>query len=179
MKKAKGTMTVTIPGTGRQLKVPQGLMGDALARHVDGVLQAEATAAAEAEAAAMAELIKKQAEADAAVAPQMTRQEMQARIDELEAERTMLRRDLQDRDHRLQLRQNTIEELDAAVRIRGIHAEPLAEVVEGLATRKEGLDEATAAKRRESGRLMNALALQNGLPAPHPHLLEEDDGGTE
>ena len=43
MKKAKGTMTVTIPGTGRQLQVPKGLSGDALARHVDGVLQAEAT----------------------------------------------------------------------------------------------------------------------------------------
>ena len=52
MSKKKGTMTVRIPGTGRQLAVPKGLTGDALARHVEGVLQAEATAAAQAEAAA-------------------------------------------------------------------------------------------------------------------------------
>nr|BDD45715.1 hypothetical protein 19 [bacterium] len=172
----KSTMTVRIPGTGRELTVPKGLSGDALARHVQGVLEAEATAAAEAQAAALAKLAQEEAAAEAAVAPEMSRQQMQDHIDSIEFQLQKLNRELDDANHRLKLKQNTIDDLDAALQLYGTHAKPVEQVVDGLATRKEGLDEATAAKRRESGRLMNDLALQNGLPAPHPHLLEVDDG---
>jgi len=50
MTKKKGTMTVRVPGTGRELQVPKGLSGDALARHVASVLEIEAAEAAVTEA---------------------------------------------------------------------------------------------------------------------------------
>ena len=127
-------------------------------------------------AAARAEEARAKAEADAAVVLEKTRAELLAEIQALQDERTRLRREVEDRDHRLGLKQTLIEDLTAVGQIRGIHAEPLAEIVEGIAARKQTLDKTTAERRAESGRMMNALALQQGLPAPHPELLEENDG---
>lgn len=39
------------------------------------------------------------------------------------------------------------------------------------------LDDETAERKLQSGRFMNQVAIAQGLPAPHPHLLEE--GGNE
>ena len=51
-------------------------------------------------------------------------------------------------------------------------------VAEGLHKRYAVIDEDVAARKRSAGELMNRLALQQGLAAPHPDLLEETDVGN-
>ena len=42
----KGTMTIRVPSTGREMQVPKGLTGDNLQRYVETKLQEEAAEAA-------------------------------------------------------------------------------------------------------------------------------------
>ena len=64
-KKSSEVMTVTLPGSGRQLEVPRGLTGSALRTHVEKVLAAEAEAASQAEAAAHAAARERESKAAA------------------------------------------------------------------------------------------------------------------
>jgi len=107
------------------------------AKWIEQQLQQQAREAADAERRKAEAEAKAKAAADAAVVPEKSRAELLAEIEELRGERTKLRRDLDDRDHRLKLRQNIIDELDAAVRMRGIHAEPLEQIANQLRTDQE------------------------------------------
>lgn len=109
---------------------------------IESQLEAKATEAADKERREAEE----KAAADAALVPEKTRAELLAEIQSLQDERTKLQRDLDDRDHRLQLRQNIIDELDAAVRMRGIHAEPLEQITAQLRSEQE-------ARQKEQNRL--------------------------
>ena len=174
-------MTVTIPCDGRQLQDPKGLTGDALARHVQGVLQAEVTAAAEAEAAAR----KAAEQAERTKVEELSlRQQLDAanrRADSMAKELEELRRAGPESAHMLMalsnMNQQASQTLAALNRWDNRKGAEVSLVAEELAKRNAVLDEETAARRLESHRFMNSVALAQGLPAPHPHLLEETDAG--
>lgn len=171
------TMTVTIPGTGRQLQVPKGLTGDALARHVAGVLEAEASAAAEAEAAASAALVEKQRQAVEELSLQAQLDAANRRAAAAEEEVQQLKRATPEAAHMLMALQNASSQasrtLEALNRWDARKSGEISLVAEELQKRNSVLDEETAARRRESGRFMNSVAQAQGLPLPHPELEEE------
>ena len=180
MAKQKGTMTVRVPGTGREIQVPKGLTGDALARHVQGVLEAEATAAAQAEAAAQAAAVeseRKQAE-ELSLAQQLDA--ANRRNTALEEELQQLKRATPEAAHMLlalqQASSQASQTLQALHRFDAKKGAEVALVAEELTKRNAVLDEETAARKLDAHRFMNSVALAQGLPAPHPHLLEGDDG---
>ena len=180
MKKAKGTMTVRVPGSGREIQVPKGLTGDALARHVQGVLQAEATAAAEAEAAARkaAEQAERTKVEELSLQQQLDR--AHARNTALEEELQQLKRATPEAAHMLMALQNASSQasrtLEALNRWDARKSGEISVVAEELQKRNAVIDDEVAARRLEGHRFMNSVALAQGLPAPHPHLLEGDDG---
>ena len=173
------TMTVTIPGDGRQLQVPKGLTGDALARHVQGVLQAEATAAAEAQAAARnaAEQAERTKVEELSLQQQLDAANRRAAA--MEEELQQLKRATPEAAHMLMALQNASSQasrtLEALNRWDAKKSGEISVVAEELAKRNAVLDEETAARKLESHRFMNSVALAQGLPAPHPHLVEETD----
>ena len=175
------TMVVTVPGTGRQLRVPKGLTGDALALHVAGVLEAEATAAAEAEAAASAALVEKERQAVEELSLQQQLDAANRRADAMAKELEELKRATPESAHMLMalsnMNQQASQTLAALNRWDSRKGAEVSMVAEELARRNATLDEETAARRRSAGELMNALALQQGLPAPHPELLQQEDQG--
>ena len=178
MSKAKGTMTVTVPGTGRQLNVPKGLTGDALARHVAGVLEAEATAAAEAEAAAQAAAVDAERQAVEELSLKQQLDAANRRALAMEEEIQALKRATPEAAHMLialqQASSQASQTLQALNRWDSRKGAEVSLVAEELQKRNAVIDEEVAARRLESHRLMNNLALAQGLPAPHPHLLEQE-----
>lgn len=89
---------------------------------------------------------------------------MQDRIDALENERTKLRRDLEDRDHRLKRRQNIIDELDVAVRMRGIDAEPLEQITAQLQAEQEARKTEQYKRRERNKALFDRIRAGESIP---------------
>ena len=174
----QGTMTVTVPSTGRQLQVPRGLTGDALQRHVQAVLQAEATAAAEAEAAASAALVEKERQAVEELSLKQQLDAANRRAEAMAEELQQLKRATPEAAHMLialqQASSQASQTLQALNRWDSRKGAEVSLVAEELQKRNAVIDEEVAARRLESHRLMNNLALAQGLPAPHPHLLEQE-----
>ncbi len=178
MAKVKGTMTVRVPGTGRELQVPKGLTGDALARHVAGVLEAEATAAREAEAAAKAAAV----DAERQVVEELSlKQQLEAanrRAEAMEKEMQALKRATPEAAHMLlalqQASSQASQTLQALNRWDSRKGAEVSLVAEELQKRNATIDEETAARRRSASELMNAIAIQQGITPPHPALLEQE-----
>ena len=174
-------MTVTLPGTGRQLSVPKGLTGDALERHVAGVLQAEANAAAEAEAAAKAAAEQAERTKVEELSLQQQLEAANRRADAMAQELADLKKASPEAAYMLlalqQASSQASQTLQALNRWDARKSGEISLVAEELQKRNAVIDDEVAARRLESGRLMNELALRQGLPAPHPHLLEDQGDG--
>lgn len=161
-----------------------GLTGDSLARHVAGVLEAEATAAREAEAAAQAAAVESERKQIQELTLQQQLDAANARADAMAAEIEKLRMATpeasaatmalmhatqQAQNLRLQLQQDTGE----ISKWWSKNLNAVDDTATELRRKNTVLDEETAARKRESKALMNAIATQQGLPAPHPELLLE------
>ena len=179
-------MRVRIPDSGREIEVPTGLTGSALQRHVQGVLEAEALAAQQAEAAKLA--TAQQAEEDRFAALERELASERAKQDALHKEISELKRvSPEAASMATVLSQMTREANDAFERNQRLLAamnrfadkqgSDITDVANLLAQQNATLDEEAAARKLESSRFMNSVALAQGLPAPHPHLLEDQGDG--
>ena len=179
-KKSTATMIVRVPGTGRELKVPKGLTGEALARHVQGVLEDESKAAAEAEAAAQAAAVaaERQQVEELSLAQQLDA--ANRRADAMAAEMEKLKRATPEAAHMLlalqQASSQASQTLQALNRWDSRKGAEVSLVAEELTKRNAVLDDETSARRIEAHKFMNSVAIAQGLPAPHPHLIEVGDG---
>lgn len=187
MAKKKSTMTVRIPDSGREIEVPTGLTGSALQRHVQGVLQAEALAAQQAEAAKLA--TAQQAEEDRFAALERELASERAKQEVLNKELADLKKASPEAASMVTILQGLTREakdqfdrnekqMARMQQFANEHGQALFSAASALNEQNKVVNETVEAKRRDSGRLMNAIALQQGLPAPHPHLLEENDDGN-
>ena len=164
-------MTVRVPGTGRELQVPKGLTGDALARHVAGVLEAEANAAKEAEAAAQAaaEQQERQAVEELSLAQQLDA--AVRRADALEQEVQSLKRATPEAAHMLlalqQASNQASQTLQALNRWDARKSGEISLVAEELQKRNAVIDEETLERRRQSNQLMDAIRISQGIEPLH------------
>ena len=178
-------MTVRLPD-GRTMDVPKNLSGDKLANYVaaEEKRRAEATAAAEAAARHAAEQAEKKKVEEISLQQQLDA--ANARADAMAAEIEKLRMATpeasaatmalmhatqQATNLRLQLQQDTGEISKWWSKNLGAVDDTAAE----LRRKNEVLDEEKAARQLDARRFMNSVAIAQGLPAPHPHLLEETD----
>ena len=160
---------------------PKGLSGDKLASYVaaEEKRRAEAQAAAEAAARHAAE------KAETAKLEELS---LQAQLDAanrraaaMEEELQQLKRTTPEAAHMLMALQNASSQasrtLEALNRWDARKSGEISLVAEELQKRNAVIDSEVADRKKSSSELMNAIALQQGLPAPHPHLLEVDDAG--
>ena len=102
-----------------------------------------------------------------------------AEIETLQGERTKLQRDLAACDHRLQLRQNIIDELDAAVRMRGIYAEPLEQITAQLRSEQEAREKQQNRLRERNKALFERIRAgeqddESAFTKPLPEVRDDD-----
>lgn len=174
--KKPATMVVTIPGTGRQLTVPKGLSGDALANYVQTALKEEAAEAALAEAKAKAaaeELERQQAQ-------ELTLQaELDAanrRADAMSQELQELKKASPESAHLLMalsnMNQQASQTLAALNRWDDRKSAEISLVAEELSKRNQVLDDEVLERKKAAAELMNNVAIAQGIAPPHPELLE-------
>lgn len=179
-------MTVRIPDSGREIEVPTGLTGSALQRHVQGVLEAEALAAQQAEAAKLA--TAQQAEEDRFAALERELASERAKQDALHKEIAELKRvSPEAASMATVLSQMTREANDAFERNQRLLAamnrfadkqgSDITDVANLLAQQNSVLDAETEERRRASRKMMDELRIQQGLAPMHPELMET--GGTD
>lgn len=180
-KKSTGTMTVRLPD-GRTMDVPKGLTGEHLASYVaaEERRRAEAQAAAEAAARHAAEKAEREKVEELSLQQQLDAANRRALA--MEEELQQLKRATPEAAHMLMALQNASSQasrtLEALNRWDAKKSGEISLVAEELQKRNSVLDEEKEARLLESRRFMNSVAIAQGLPAPHPHLLEENDGGN-
>ena len=173
-------MTVRLPD-GRTMDVPKGLTGDKLASYVaaEEKRRAEATAAAEAAARHAAEKSERAKVEELSLQQQLDAANRRALA--MEEELQQLKRATPEAAHMLlalqQASSQASQTLQALNRWDSRKGAEVSLVAEELAKRNAVIDDEVAARKRSSHELMNAIAMQQGLPAPHPQLLEETDAG--
>ena len=176
MKKAKGTMTVRLPD-GRTMDVPRGLTGDKLQSYVaaEEARRVEASAAAAAAAKAAAEKAERDKVEELSLAQQLDAANRRAAA--MEKELQDLKRATPEAAHMLlalqQASSQASQTLQALNRWDSRKGAEVSLVAEELAKRNAVLDDEASARRLEAHRFMNTVAQAQGLPAPHPYLLEE------
>ena len=186
MAKKKSTMTVRIPDSGREIEVPTGLTGSALQRHVQGVLEAEALAAQQAEAAKLA--TAQQAEEDRFAALERELASERAKQDALHKEIAELKRVSPEAASMATVLSQMTREAERCLRAQPTFAggdEPLCGQARQRhhrrgqparpAKRNAGCREEE--RRRASRKMMDELRIQQGLAPMHPELMET--GGTD
>lgn len=181
-KKSSETMEVTIPETGRMLTVPKGLSGSALARHVEGVLQAEKQAAIEAEQAAQAVLIQQEEDRFAVLERQLAeeRASKEALHREIESLKkaspeaasmvTVLSQMTTQANEAFERNQRLLAAMNRFVDKKGGE---IADVSSLLAQQNEVIDQERIEKRDAGRRVMDELRIQQGLAPIHPELLDK------
>ena len=184
MSKAKGMMTVTLPG-GRQMQVPKGLTGNALERHVQGVLQAEAMAAQQAEATRVAEVSELERTKVELTQLQSLMAEQAKVIEELRAEKKQLEMStpeasaatlaLMQASHQAQtLRTELLKDVASASEWRTRFAEDISDVAAEVRKKNAVIDAEVAERRRANKILFDDIRVANGQERQHPELLRED-----
>ena len=182
IKKATGTMTVRLPD-GRTMDVPRGLTGDKLQRYVaaEEKRREEASAAAAAAARHAAEQAERNKVEELSLQQQLDA--ANRRNAAMEQELQELKRATPEAAHMLMALQNASSQasqtLQALNRWDAKKSGEISVVAEELSKRNSVLDDEVAARRLESHRFMNSVALAQGLPAPHPHLLQEETNAEE
>lgn len=181
MAKKPETMVVTIPESGRKLTVPRGLSGAALQRHVQGVLAAEAEAAAQAEAAALAatqqaeddrfEALQKELEAERAKQEVLHNEiaELKRASPEAASMATILSQMTREANAAFDRNQKLLAAMNRFVDKKG---DEIADVAVLLAQQNETIDTEKAAKRDAGRRTMDDIRAQQGLPRLHPELVQ-------
>ena len=185
MKKAKGTMTVTLPD-GRNMDVPKGLTGHKLEAHVREQLQKEQAAAAQAAEAKAQEL----------TALEQTRIELNQLQGQF-SESMKVIAELRQQNEKLQqmspdaaagamalmtatrdaerLRRELISDLGAASEWRSAFSEDIREVASEV-RKKNSVQDAEVAKRRRANRILfDDIRENQGMERQHPELLRAEE----
>ena len=193
MKKAKGTMTVTLPD-GRSMDVPKGLTGHKLEAHVREQLQKEQAAAAQAAEAKAQELTSLQQTRIELNQLQGQVSESMKVIEELRAQNERLRQASPDaaagamalmaatRDAE-RLRRELMSDLGAASEWRSAFSEDIREVASEVRKKNAVADSEFEERRRANRILFDDIRENQGMERQHPDLVapvvitsEETDG---
>ena len=172
-------MTVTLPD-GRTMAVPRGLTGQKLADYVAAEEKRREEASAAAAAAARHAAEKAERDQVEALSLQEQLDRANRRADAMTQELADLKKASPEAGNLLLALSNAnnqaMQTLQALNRWDDRKGAEVSLVAQEITKRNATIDDEMAARRLESHRFMNSVALAQGLPAPHPHLLEGDDG---
>ena len=186
MKKATGTMTVTLPN-GRQMDVPRGLSGDRLESFVQAKLQEEQAAATLAEVQRVEEASELERTRVELTQLQSLMAEQAKVIEELRSEKKQLEMATPEASaatlaliHASQqaqtLRNELLKDMGAASEWRARFSEDISDVAQEIRRKNQTIDAEVADRKRRNKVLFDDIRVSQGLERQHPELLEVDDG---